>query len=596
FDKVFLFQFDEFIKDHEQYLHRKSLGNRTTGTTFLQLISLIRRQNERTLANTLNNATNSIKFTLIEAYIAGQTQSSINVVLKHLDNDKSKNKELIECFLMAAAFTPRPSELLFEQLMNRSKNSDYQIETSTYLTLGAIVHKIYHSNKKSLIIDNFTKFIQNSLKEHSKTKNAKRLVYLSLYNAKIDLYQNILINEIKSCSETDLCWLALSALTQLDCKTLSTEVISLIRSLYHEHNKRTYGIQIRQLAGLILLKTDISVPDFLNIILSTLDKSNHQLGLYMWRVIDTMTQNDELLARKLKFIINQQMVVFSFDSLAYKGQSDYYRRTLLTTYGFGVYYTVSQLMSKVGALKESDFTVNIQQYDAQDDYELLSFGVSAQGLESYITDDVDESDQNAKDEELHAQLRINILNTQLRPVELFSGVTGLMGAVWSAPSELTSAFRSNLMIHDLSRYIHLHNGVIVHYEAQSAVSLDLSGMASISLWNKNSHSVIRVSTGFSVRSHIDILSDFITTGINSTLSTNTIVDYTTDVDYSDSPIRVCMQMAIQPTQVHDNIENFYSIKRTKSYRWFGNRTLKYPGTDYPFTEKNNQMCQLLHKS
>lgn len=48
------------------------------------------------------------------------------------------------------------------------------------------------------------------------------------------------------------------------------------------------------------------------------------------------------------------------------------------------------------------------------------------------------------------------------------------------------------MVHDLSRYIHLHNGLVVHYEAQSAASLDLSGMASVSLWNKNSHSVIQV--------------------------------------------------------------------------------------------------------
>lgn len=48
------------------------------------------------------------------------------------------------------------------------------------------------------------------------------------------------------------------------------------------------------------------------------------------------------------------------------------------------------------------------------------------------------------------------------------------------------------MIHDLSHYIHLHNGLVIHYEAQSAVSIDLAGMASASLWNKNSNSVIRV--------------------------------------------------------------------------------------------------------
>ena len=48
------------------------------------------------------------------------------------------------------------------------------------------------------------------------------------------------------------------------------------------------------------------------------------------------------------------------------------------------------------------------------------------------------------------------------------------------------------MVHDVLRYVHLHNGLVIHYEAQSAASLDLSGMVSASLWNKNSHSVIRV--------------------------------------------------------------------------------------------------------
>ncbi|CAF0883010.1 unnamed protein product, partial [Didymodactylos carnosus] len=142
-------KFDEFIKDHKQYLRRQSIGNHTSSTIFLQLILLVRRQNEQTLINSLNNATNSIRFTLIEAYISSQTSTAINVVLKYLDNDENKNKELIECFLMAAAFIPRPSEFLFEQLMNRFRNLDNQIETSIYSTLGAIVHKIYYDNEKT---------------------------------------------------------------------------------------------------------------------------------------------------------------------------------------------------------------------------------------------------------------------------------------------------------------------------------------------------------------------------------------------------------------------------------------------------------------
>ena len=55
----------------------------------------------------------------------------------------------------------------------------------------------------------------------------------------------------------------------------------------------------------------------------------------------------------------------------------------------------------------------------------------------------DGKDGDTPDEDLQAELRITLLGMQLRPVVLFSGVTGLMSAVWSAPSELTSAFKVN---------------------------------------------------------------------------------------------------------------------------------------------------------
>lgn len=57
------------------------------------------------------------------------------------------------------------------------------------------------------------------------------------------------------------------------------------------------------------------------------------------------------------------------------------------------------------------------------------------------------------------------------------------------------------------------------------------------------------SSGLSVRSHVDILNDFVIMGINVTISTDGVVDYTTDVDYGDTPISVCMQMTVQPTKI-----------------------------------------------
>lgn len=60
------------------------------------------------------------------------------------------------------------------------------------------------------------------------------------------------------------------------------------------------------------------------------------------------------------------------------------------------------------------------------------------------------------------------------------------------------------------------------------------------------HRSFPFSSGLSVRSHVDLLSDFVVLGINLTVSTDVVVDYITDVDYSDTPIKVCMQMEVKP--------------------------------------------------
>ena len=119
-------------------------------------------------------------------------------------------------------------------------------------------------------------------------------------------------------------------------------------------------------------------------------------------------------------------------------------------------------MSRLGALRESDFDLHVQQYKTNERFSLLSvriericqkekdildcfilqIGVSALGLEAYVSNDGKSNE--TPDENLQAELRISLLNMQLRPVVLFNGVTGLMSAVWSAPSDLTSAFKVSL--------------------------------------------------------------------------------------------------------------------------------------------------------
>jgi hypothetical protein len=58
-----------------------------------------------------------------------------------------------------------------------------------------------------------------------------------------------------------------------------------------------------------------------------------------------------------------------------------------------------------------------------------------------------------------------------------------------------------------------------------------------------------ISSGLSVRSHVDILNDFVVTGINVTIGTDVVVDYMIDVDYADTPVKVCMQMSVKPSEI-----------------------------------------------
>lgn len=74
----------------------------------------------------------------------------------------------------------------------------------------------------------------------------------------------------------------------------------------------------------------------------------------------------------MKFIFDEGLVGVTYDSLAYKGQSDFYRRPFMHTFGFGVYYTISQLMSRLGALRESDFDLHVQQYEQREKLSLIS--------------------------------------------------------------------------------------------------------------------------------------------------------------------------------------------------------------------------------
>ena len=52
-----------------------------------------------------------------------------------------------------------------------------------------------------------------------------------------------------------------------------------------------------------------------------------------------------------------------------------------------------------------------------------------------------ETDEADKDVEVTAGLSLDMIGVALRPITFFTGQSGLMSAIWNAPSELMSALQ-----------------------------------------------------------------------------------------------------------------------------------------------------------
>lgn len=78
----------------------------------------------------------------------------------------------------------------------------------------------------------------------------------------------------------------------------------------------------------------------------------------------------------------------------------------------------------------------------------MQFGIYADGIEALVGD----AAEGEEAVDATAGLSLTMLDVLLRPVEFFRGMSGLMSAVWSAPSEPVSALQVENLFHSSSTY------------------------------------------------------------------------------------------------------------------------------------------------
>lgn len=144
-----------------------------------------------------------------------------------------------------------------------------------------------------------------------------------------------------------------------------------------------------------------------------------------------------------------------------------------------------------------------------------------------------------------AGMSLRIMNFQLRPIIFFTGTGELMGHVWSGTaSEPTTAYQGNLLLADYWSTHPLLNGFVVEQQLRGVLSVDLSGEIQISLWSRNSHSVVHTKGSLLFQGSQTLLTSDHKTSASKQFSFggNTQLDFTTDADFYSTPFKMCMQI------------------------------------------------------
>lgn len=298
-------------------------------------------------------------------------------------------------------------------------------------------------------------------------------------------------------------------------------------------------------------------------------------------------------------------------SKLFNGSSASFRKQLAGTSNMNAYYGISmELLTRGKLLKESSFDFDLHANRSKP-LHVVSVGLLARGLGSIAGDDSD------SDETTSAGLALKVLDVRLRPYTLFMGKSDLMGHVWSGTaSEPVTVFSGNLLVADYDDDgHHLINGFLLEQKMHGVLSLKLTAKISISLWGRNSHSVVNGKAALLIQGSQTIRTSDRTTMISQRFSYggSTSLDVITDADFYTMPFKHCLQME-QPelTVRYEKYLNFLFFIPNRYLFYYRHNTRKYEQVDTPkaearihrrsyfipaksfeFHDENNKMCALM---
>ncbi|NXI56789.1 MTP protein, partial [Chloroceryle aenea] len=498
------------------------------------LIQMLRSAKRRDVLQLLRRAPKEMLPFIVEAAVAAQSVASLAALSDFLDFSKDP-KSLLEKFLYAAAFSPRPSVELLHLLLEKldGKQLAPEVQETGIVAMGSLVGKL--CQQKLCGLQEVRRAVETILRGLSSAEEeSEAVIYLlALGNAALPEAISTLLDHAEE-GPTTITAAAISALQRFPAWHISDKVKQAMRRVFHEKRK-SYEKTCRLAAAEILLGNEPSPMDVINILLATSEMETEMATFLLLKVQNILHDNHP--ARNIMKDIMRDSRINNYNFFSKAGISSSFSGPLTVTQDLLSTFGLDLLFLEGGFLRKS-----------VSDFSLFSHGqrlhaaqvtIEAQGMESMLGENMMEGEEET---ELMAGMSAIFFDVQLRPVVFFQGYTDLMAKVLLSSGEPTSVVKGNLLLMDHHQVIPLQSGLQVAIKLQGGLGLDISADMDMSIWEQELKTSINTRGSLTIDFQAELDAPFLQATLRSQTEAETSIHFDNMLRFSGSLVLMCLQL------------------------------------------------------
>uniref|UniRef100_A0A182JW24 Vitellogenin domain-containing protein n=1 Tax=Anopheles christyi TaxID=43041 RepID=A0A182JW24_9DIPT len=588
------------FKQHKISLTNVNVGKEASATALVDMVQTARQAKKEDLIRIVKaKSSNDMKGQIVDLLGAVQTVTSHEVAKSEFlsGSDDDENMFFAERYLQALAIGTRPKEEIVKDLlaMAQTEHRNVKLYDSLIQCLAAVTRRYaqlegnsYETEVVQKVVTFLEEKLDECLKEECKLKFIRGLQNLKCPRT-LDRLLMLAQGSTKAVSVA-----AMKALRSFSAYLWNNELRAKFEDIFFQVSKR-YDSSARTLALDILLdlKPDHDELSHLVQFLKSSDKA-HEVKQYLLQKLRMVAEQCSEFAAMLKSIIENDPLLNNYNILAPRGLSTALNRKFSTLPSFNASLTSLQEMSG-GVLKRGivDLTLDVDDEKTS----LFTLGLYAGGMSSFVSSNDEETGDSIEEEETTAGMELSVQGIVMRPLEFFNGKGELMGHVWSGTaSEPTPAYQAITLLQDNEERFASHNGVTLALNAIGAISIDLNGQVTMSLWGRNAQSKVEQNTGISMTSRLSFDTPFALVDVLVTSVQSPQLHLTSALDFSGDPT-LCMQLVQPKSSLKQRFVRTIGLVGTK-HQATRKTTKKFNvnGLTHALNRKNNDMCNLISKS